>query len=146
MPLSSPPCARSSDEAARLQAAIAQTAGVPFYEASAWQAAFGDHSLKLAELPRITKSQLREHSPEGFLAAGQTVESLLAHGLIEEESTSGTSASRLMFEASWCRVPPAERMERRGRWLSIVIVGCVGPRSLPVRHREWHGVKAGGAA
>ena len=61
MPLSSPPCARSSDEAARLQAAIGQTAGVPFYEASAWQAAFGDHSLKLAELPRITKSQLREH-------------------------------------------------------------------------------------
>jgi phenylacetate-CoA ligase len=103
MPLSSPPCARSSDEAARLQAAIAQTAGVPFYEASAWQAAFGDHSLKLAELPRITKSQLREHSPEGFLAAGQTVESLLAHGLIEEESTSGTSGAsvRVVFGKTW---------------------------------------------
>jgi phenylacetate-CoA ligase len=103
MPLSSPPCARSPDEAARLQAAIAQTAGVPFYEAGAWQAAFGDHSLKLAELPRITKSQLREHSPEGFLAVGQTVESLLAHGLIEEESTSGTSGAsvRVVFGKTW---------------------------------------------
>ncbi len=103
MPLSSPPIARTSEEAARLQAAIAQTAGVPFYEASDWQAAFADHSVQLADLPRITKSQLREHSPEGFLSAGLTVESLLARGLIEEESTSGTSGAsvRVVFGKTW---------------------------------------------
>jgi len=126
MPLSSPPCARSSDEAARLQAAIAQTAGVPFYEAGAWQAAFGDHSLKLAELPRITKSQLREHSPEGFLAAGQTVESLLAHGLIEEESTSGTSGAsvRVVFGKTWW----AEQ-ELRALLRNPFVAECFGERT-----------------
>jgi phenylacetate-coenzyme A ligase PaaK-like adenylate-forming protein len=111
MPLSSPPIARTSEEAARLQAAIAQTAGVPFYEASDWQAAFADHSVQLADLPRITKSQLREHSPEGFLSAGLTVESLLARGLIEEESTSGTSGAsvRVVFGKTWW----AEQVLRR---------------------------------
>jgi phenylacetate-CoA ligase len=103
MPLSSPPCARSSDESARLQAAIAQTAGVPFYGSGDWQAAFADRSAQLADLPRITKSQLREHSPEGFLPAGLSVESLLASGLIEEESTSGTSGAsvRVVFGKTW---------------------------------------------
>jgi phenylacetate-CoA ligase len=103
MPLSSPPTVRTSDEAARLQGAIAQTAGVPFYEAGAWQAAFADRPAQLADLPRITKSQLREHSPEGFLPAGLTVESLLARGLIEEESTSGTSGAsvRVVFGQTW---------------------------------------------
>ncbi len=103
MPLSSPPLARASDEAARLQAAIAQTAGVPFYGSGDWQAAFADRSAQLVDLPRITKSQLREHSPEGFLPAGLSVESLLASGLIEEESTSGTSGAsvRVVFGKTW---------------------------------------------
>jgi phenylacetate-CoA ligase len=103
MPLTSPPVARASDEAARLQAAIARTAGLSFYDASTWQAAFADHSVQLADLPRITKNQLREHSPEGFLLAGLTVESLLARGLIEEESTSGTSGAsvRVVFGKTW---------------------------------------------
>ena len=103
MPLSSPPLARTSDEAARLQAAIAQTAGVPFYGSGDWQAAFAERSARLADLPRITKSQLREHSPEGFLPAGLSVESLLTRGLIEEESTSGTSGAsvRVVFGKTW---------------------------------------------
>jgi phenylacetate-CoA ligase len=103
MPLSLPPVDRASDEAARLQGAIAQTAGVPFYDSGHWQSAFADRSAHLADLPRITKSQLREHSPEGFLPAGLTVESLLARGLIEEESTSGTSGAsvRVVFGKTW---------------------------------------------
>jgi phenylacetate-CoA ligase len=103
MPLSSPPLARTSDEAARLQEAIAQTAGVPFYGSGDWQAAFAERSARLADLPRITKSQLREHSPEGFLPTGLSVESLLASGLIEEESTSGTSGAsvRVVFGKTW---------------------------------------------
>jgi len=103
MPLSSPPLARTSDEAARLQAAIAQTAGVPFYGSGDWQAAFAERSARLADLPRITKSQLREHSPEGFLPTGLSVESLLDSGLIEEESTSGTSGAsvRVVFGKTW---------------------------------------------
>jgi phenylacetate-CoA ligase len=103
MSTSTLPVARTSDEAERLQAAITQTAGVPFYDAGDWQTAFADHAAQLADLPRITKSQLREHSPEGFLPANLTVESLLARGLIEEESTSGTSGAsvRVVFGKTW---------------------------------------------
>ncbi|MDP4591935.1 MAG: hypothetical protein NWQ74_02045 [Opitutales bacterium] len=103
MPTSHLPAARASEEATRLPAAIAQTAGVPFYDSGHWQAAFADRSAQLADLPRITKSQLREHSPEGFLPPGLTVESLLARGMIEEESTSGTSGAsvRVVFGKTW---------------------------------------------
>ena len=126
MPLSSPPIARTSEEAARLQAAIAQTAGVPFYEASGWQTAFADRSVQLADLPRITKSQLREHSPEGFLSAGLTVESLLARGLIEEESTSGTSGAsvRVVFGKTWW----AEQ-ELRALLRNPFVAECFGNRT-----------------
>ena len=126
MPLSSPPIARTSEEAVRLQAAIAQTAGVPFYEASEWQAAFADHSVQLADLPRITKSQLREHSPEGFLSAGLTVETLLARGLIEEESTSGTSGAsvRVVFGKTWW----AEQ-ELRALLRNPFVAECFGDRT-----------------
>lgn len=126
MPLSSPPIARTSEEAARLQAAIAQTAGVPFYEASGWQTAFADRSVQLADLPRITKSQLREHSPEGFLSAGLTVESLLTRGLIEEESTSGTSGAsvRVVFGKTWW----AEQ-ELRALLRNPFVAECFGNRT-----------------
>ncbi len=125
MPLSSPPFARTSDEDARLQAALAQTAGVPFYDSDRWQAAFADRSAQLAALPRITKSQLREHSPDGFLPVGLTVESLLTRGLIEEESTSGTSGAsvRVVFGKTWW----AEQ-ERRALVRNPFLAGCLGDR------------------
>ena len=126
MPLTSPPVARASDEAARLQAAISQTAGVPFYHSDHWQEAFADGSAQLADLPRITKSQLREHSPEGFLPAGLTVESLLARGLIEEESTSGTSGAsvRVVFGKTWW----AEQ-ELRALLRNPFVAECFGDRT-----------------
>ncbi|MEY5005056.1 MAG: hypothetical protein RI969_144 [Verrucomicrobiota bacterium] len=126
MPLSTPPVARASDEAARLRAAIIQTAGVPFYDSGHWQAAFADGPAQLAELPRITKSQLREHSPEGFLPAGMTVGSLLARGLIEEESTSGTSGAsvRVVFGKTWW----AEQ-ELRALLRNPFLAECFGDRT-----------------
>lgn len=127
MPSTSPlPAARASEEATRLQAAIAQTAGVPFYDSAPWQAAFADRSAQLADLPRITKSQLREHSPEGFLPAGLTVESLLSRGLIEEESTSGTSGAsvRVVFGRTWW----AEQ-ELRALLRNPFLAECFGDRT-----------------
>ena len=126
MPLSLPPVDRTSDEAALLQGAIAQTAGVPFYDSSQWQQAFADSPVQLADLPRITKSQLREHSPEGFLPAGLTVESLLARGLIEEESTSGTSGAsvRVVFGKTWW----AEQ-EHRALLRNPFLAECFGDRT-----------------
>lgn len=127
MPSTSPlPAARASEEATRLQAAIAQTAGVPFYDSAPWQAAFADRSAQLADLPRITKSQLREHSPEGFLPAGLTVESLLSRGVIEEESTSGTSGAsvRVVFGKTWW----AEQ-ELRALLRNPFLAECFGDRT-----------------
>ena len=97
------PSALPLDGTACLKSVIRQTERVPFYAASAWQTAFALPTPKLADLPRITKSQLREHSPEGFLPAGFELKDLLARGLIEEESTSGTSGAsvRVVFGKSW---------------------------------------------
>jgi hypothetical protein len=97
------PTAVSPDGTACPQKAIEQTVTVPFYATKAWQAAFALSSPHLTELPRVTKSQLREHSPEGFLPAGLDLKTLLARGLIEEESTSGTSGAsvRVVFGKTW---------------------------------------------
>lgn len=126
MPLTSPPAARATEEVARLRAAIAQTVGVPFYAAGAWPEAFADPSVRLADLPRITKSQLREHSPEGFLQDGLTVGSLLDRGLIEEESTSGTSGAsvRVVFGRTWW----AEQ-ELRALLRNPFLAECFGDRT-----------------
>ena len=97
------PYALSLDGSARLETAIRQTATAPFYASTEWQAAFALRSPHLTDLPRITKSQLREHSPEGFLPADVNLKDLLASGLIEEESTSGTSGAsvRVVFGKTW---------------------------------------------
>ncbi len=75
----------------------------PFYAVPAWQEAFAQAAPTLAQLPRITKSQLREHSPEGFLPAGLDLRALVAAGEVEEESTSGTSGAsvRVVFGRTW---------------------------------------------
>jgi phenylacetate-CoA ligase len=91
------------DGSARLETAIRQTATSPFYASTEWQDAFALRSPRLTDLPRITKSQLREYSPEGFLPADVNLKDLLASGLIEEESTSGTSGAsvRVVFGKTW---------------------------------------------
>ena len=103
MPNSHPPAALPTHGTASLRAAIRQTSTVPFYATPAWQAAFALPAPRLADLPRISKSQLREHSPEGFLPAGMELKDLLAQGIIEQESTSGTSGAsvRVVFGKTW---------------------------------------------
>lgn len=126
MPTSPLPAACASEDATRLQAAIAQTAGVPFYDSDDWQTAFAGTSARLSDLPRITKNQLREHSPEGFLPAGLTVEALLTRGLIEEESTSGTSGAsvRVVFGKTWWAEQELRALRR-----NPFVAGCFGDRT-----------------
>jgi len=103
MPTSASPAAPAPEATLRLKAALAQTSTSPFYATPAWRTAAALPSPSLTDLPRITKSQLREHSPEGFLPEGLTLRDLLARGLIEEESTSGTSGAsvRVVFGKTW---------------------------------------------
>jgi phenylacetate-CoA ligase len=82
---------------------LAQTQEVPFYERADWAQALADPAIKLGELPRISKQELRDHSPEGFLPRRFSLARLTAEGLIEEESTSGTSGAsvRVIFGRTW---------------------------------------------
>ena len=114
MPNPSTPSALSPDSTACLRDAIGQTTGVAFYAVPVWQAALSLPSPRLTDLPRISKNQLREHSPEGFLPAGMELKDLLARGLIEEESTSGTSGAsvRVVFGKSWWAEQEREALVR----------------------------------
>ena len=108
------PATLSPDSTACLRDAIGQTTGVAFYAVPVWQAALSLPSPRLTDLPRISKNQLREHSPEGFLPAGMELKDLLARGLIEEESTSGTSGAsvRVVFGKSWWAEQEREALAR----------------------------------
>ena len=108
------PATLSPDSTACLRDAIGQTTGVAFYAVPVWQAALSLPSPRLTDLPRISKNQLREHSPEGFLPAGMELKDLLARGLIEEESTSGTSGAsvRVVFGRSWWAEQEREALVR----------------------------------
>ena len=110
----STPATLSPDSTACLRDAIGQTTGVAFYAVPVWQAALSLPSPRLTDLPRISKNQLREHSPEGFLPAGMELKDLLARGLIEEESTSGTSGAsvRVVFGKSWWAEQEREALVR----------------------------------
>ena len=84
-------------------ATLAQTLDVPFYERPDWAEALANPDVTLGDLPRISKQELRDHSPEGFLPRCFSLAALTAQGLIEEESTSGTSGAsvRVIFGRTW---------------------------------------------
>ena len=86
-----------------LDHALATTADVPFYERADWQAALTRPAPRLEELPRITKGELRAHSPHDFLPRRFDLAVLEKTGAIEEESTSGTSGAsvRVIFGRTW---------------------------------------------
>jgi len=125
MPNSPTPAVLASEETSSLSQAIGQTKTSPFYASAEWQAAFALPAPQLRDLPRITKSQLREHSPEGFLPSGMELKDLVARGLIEEESTSGTSGAsvRVVFGKTWW----AEQ-ERRALVRNPFLAGLFGER------------------
>jgi phenylacetate-CoA ligase len=86
-----------------LDHALATTTDVPFYERADWQAALSRPAPRLEELPRITKAELRAHSPHDFLPRRFDLAVLEKTGAIEEESTSGTSGAsvRVIFGRTW---------------------------------------------
>jgi len=95
-------------------ATLAQTQEVPFYERADWAQALADPAINLGELPRISKQELRDHSPEGFLPRRFTLAALTAAGLIEEESTSGTSGAsvRVIFGRTWWAEQEARALQQ----------------------------------
>ncbi len=82
---------------------VKQTAHVPFYRRSDWAAALQRPDVTLQDLPRLTKAELRQHSPHDLLPTTYDLTTLEKQGLIEEESTSGTSGAsvRVIFGKTW---------------------------------------------
>ena len=93
---------------------LAQTRDVPFYERTDWAEALASPAVKLADLPRLSKQELREHSPVGFLPRRYSLPKLAADGLIEEESTSGTSGAsvHVIFGRSWWAEQEARALQK----------------------------------
>jgi phenylacetate-CoA ligase len=102
MPTSAPLPAQPTDTS-DFSAVFAQTRDVPFYERPDWAAALAQPRPRLSDLPRISKQELRDHSPEGFLPRRFSLAQLAGDGVIEEESTSGTSGAsvRVVFGRTW---------------------------------------------
>lgn len=97
-----------------LDQALAATADVAFYERADWRAALTQAEPRLARLPRITKAELRAHSPHDFLPRRFDLTTLEKAGEIEEESTSGTSGAsvRVIFGRTWWAEQEARALRR----------------------------------
>ena len=97
-----------------LDRALAATADVAFYERADWRAALAQAAPRLAGLPRITKAELRAHSPHDFLPRRFDLAALEKAGEIEEESTSGTSGAsvRVIFGRTWWGEQEARALRR----------------------------------
>jgi phenylacetate-CoA ligase len=104
----------ASDRTSRLDRALAATVGVPFYERLDWRSALALPEPRLEDLPRITKAELRAHSPGDFLPRRFDLTELEQAGEIEEESTSGTSGAsvRVIFGRTWWAEQEARALRR----------------------------------
>ena len=91
------------NQAKAIEAVIAQTVDVPFYERADWKESFEKNPGQWTALPRLTKAELREHSPQDLLPKRFNLKNLADQGIIEEESTSGTSGAsvRVIFGIEW---------------------------------------------
>jgi phenylacetate-CoA ligase len=104
----------ASDRTSRLDRTLGATAGVPFYERQDWRLALALPAPRPEDLPRITKAELRAHSPGDFLPRRFDLTELEQSGEIEEESTSGTSGAsvRVIFGRTWWAEQEARALRR----------------------------------
>jgi len=91
------------EQSEAIKATLAQTLDVPFYKRTDWKEAMENSPRRWTDLPRLTKAELRQHSPQDLLPQRFNLENLAAQGIIEEESTSGTSGAsvRVIFGIEW---------------------------------------------
>ena len=95
-------------------AVIAQTLDVPFYERADWKESMASHPESWSDLPRLTKAELREHSPQDLLPRRYNLKDLVDQKIIEEENTSGTSGAsvRVIFGIEWWAEQEAKAFQK----------------------------------
>jgi phenylacetate-CoA ligase len=115
-----------------LDRALAATADVAFYERADWRAALARPAPRLAGLPRITKAELRTHSPQDFLPRRFDLAALEKAGEIEEESTSGTSGAsvRVIFGRTWWAEQEARALRRHPRIAALLAADPAARRAV----------------
>jgi phenylacetate-CoA ligase len=130
MPGTLPPSA--SDRASRLDQTLDATAGVPFYERSDWRVALALPEARLEDLPRITKAELRAHSPGDVRPRRFDLATLEKSGEIEEESTSGTSGAsvRVIFGRTWWAEQEARALRRHPLIASLLAADPAARRAV----------------
>jgi phenylacetate-CoA ligase len=108
---------REAAQANRVAELLPQWCAVPLY-----RDALRSPARSLAELPVITKRELRAGFPQNFLAEPRSLDALLAAQLIELEHTSGTSAERLpvVFRRGWWN-EQEERALRLNKFVNQVL-------------------------
>ena len=102
------------NESQNLHAALAQTVDVPFYERTDWKHAIEKNPKNLSALPRVTKAELRQHSPQDLLPRRFNLKDLTEQKIIEEENTSGTSGAsvRIIFGIEWWAEQEAKAFQK----------------------------------
>jgi len=96
--LATPELIRETAQRTRVQALLPQWREVPLYRDG-----LTPQHRSLADLPVITKADLRAAFPQQLLPPGRTLEELVAQEAVELEHTSGTSEDRLpvVFGRKW---------------------------------------------
>ena len=127
--------------------------GVPFF--ASWRAADPGSGVpvaaRYAALPALTKADIRDHFPRGFVPAGVDYEAELASGRVSYVSTSGSTADQvtLFWSQAWWNRSEREswalnahlRPVADGRHREAVLASprCVGPYrpgvTLPLAER-----------
>lgn len=96
--LATPEIIRETSQATRAIELIPKWRGIPLY-----RDALKDESVSLAQLPIITKREMRDGFPLNFLPSSAALDDLVKADAVELEYTSGTSEDRLpvLFGRGW---------------------------------------------
>ena len=97
-----------------IESTLAQTLDVPFYERTDWKHALAGNPENWSDLPRLTKAELRRHSPQNLLPRRFNLKNLIDQKIIEEENTSGTSGAsvRVIFGIQWWAEQEAKAFQK----------------------------------
>jgi phenylacetate-CoA ligase len=102
--LATPELIREAAQIPQLEGLLPRWREVPLYRDSLARAGCERPDFECFKaLPLLRKHEMRNGFPQNFLAAGQSLESLLEKDLVELEHTSGTSEERLpvLFGRGW---------------------------------------------
>ncbi|MFO1511787.1 MAG: hypothetical protein U1F83_02570, partial [Verrucomicrobiota bacterium] len=134
--LATPELIREAAQPARLQSLLPRWREVPLYRETLARADFS-----LADLPVITKREMRAGFPQNFLSAARSLDDLLAEQVVELEHTSGTSEDRLpvIFGRGWWNEQEGRAL-RLNSFIARVLDECPNARRATITSPACNGL------